>query len=41
MKVLNFASVYAAAITVLVAGLAQDYVIGLIRRAVCPYAVAA
>lgn len=37
-RVQNFAGIYAIAITVIAAGILQDYLIGVFRKAVCPYA---
>lgn len=37
-KVLDLSSVWAIALVVVAVGLAQDYLIGALRRAVCPYA---
>lgn len=37
-KVLNLPEVYAIAAAVVIVGLAQDYTIGAIRKAACPYA---
>lgn len=37
-KVLNLPEVYAIAAAVVIVGLAQDYTIGAVRKAVCPYA---
>ncbi|MBX4181747.1 nitrate ABC transporter permease, partial [Candidatus Parcubacteria bacterium] len=37
-KHVNFAEVYAIVLTILAVGVAQDWVIGQIKKAVCPYA---
>jgi NitT/TauT family transport system permease protein len=38
-KHVNFAEVYAIAIAIVVVGIAQDYVIGIVKTAVCPWTV--
>jgi NitT/TauT family transport system permease protein len=38
-KHVNFAEVYAIALTIIVVGILQDYILGVGKHAVCPYAV--
>lgn len=38
-KHLNFPEVYAVALVIILAGLAQDYALGVVRRLMCPWSV--
>jgi NitT/TauT family transport system permease protein len=38
-KHVNFAEVYAIALAILLVGIGQDYLLGVVRKTVCPYAV--
>jgi NitT/TauT family transport system permease protein len=38
-KFMSYAAVYAIAVAIVVVGIAQDYLLGVVKQVVCPYAV--